>query len=93
VDLIVCVGDHCHLSGSEMVVRSFQDLLRESGLSDRVTLKGSFCCGQCGEGPAEDDGEVTIRLEGEVFHTRYQDAEACFRDAVKPRLDALLAGA
>jgi NADH:ubiquinone oxidoreductase subunit E len=88
VDLIVCVGDHCHLAGSEMVVRSFQDFLAGSGLADRVTLKGCFCCGQCGE-----QDEVTIRLEGEFYHTRYQDAEACFRDAIKPRLDELLAGA
>ena len=85
LDLIVCIGDHCHLNGSEMVVRSFQDLLATTGLEERVTLKGSFCCGQC----SEDTG-VTIRVESEFFHTRYQDAEACFRDAIRPRLDQLL---
>ena len=91
MDLIVCVGDHCHLSGSEMVVRTFQELLAETGLVDRVTLKGSFCCGQC-SGHEEED-LVTIRLHGEFFNTRYEDAEACFRDQLKPRLDQLLAGA
>ena len=88
MDLIVCVGDHCHLNGSEMVVRSFQELLAADELRDRVTLKGSFCVGQC-----SSCGEVAIRLEGEHFHTRYQDAEACFRDTIKPRLQALLTGA
>ncbi len=85
LDLIVCVGDHCHLSGSEMVVRCFQDLLATTGLEERVTLKGSFCCGQC----SGADG-VTIRVEDESFHTRYEDAEACFRDAIGPRLEQLL---
>ena len=89
MDLIVCVGDHCHLAGSEVVVRRFQELLTETGLAGRVTLKGCFCCGQCGD----EDDEVTIRLHGEIVHTRYQDAEACFRETLKPRLDQLLAGA
>ena len=87
MDLSGCVGDHCHLSGSEIVVRCFQDLLATTDLQKQVTLKGSFCCGQC----SEDDG-VTIRLEGEFFHTRYQDAEACFQTEIKPRLEELLAG-
>lgn len=87
MDLIVCVGDHCHLSGSEMVIRTFQDLLTASDLGRRVTLKASFCCGQCSE-----DAVVTIRFEDDVFHTRYQDAEACFRDEITPRLENLLDG-
>ena len=88
MDLIVCVGDHCHLNGSEVVVRCFQDMLAKSDLGERVTLKGSFCCGQCSEGSG-----VTVRIEDEFFHTGCQDAEACFRDTIKPRLEALLADA
>jgi NADH:ubiquinone oxidoreductase subunit E len=86
VDLIVCVGETCHLNGSEEVVRCFQRLLAAPGFADRVTLKGSFCVGKCSQA-----GEVTIRLAEEFFHTRYQDAEACFRDQIQPRIDALLA--
>ncbi len=88
MDLIVCVGDHCHLNGSEIVVRTFQELLAESKVGTQVTLKGSFCCGQCAE-----DGGVTVRVEGEFFHTRYQDAEACFQNEITPRLEQLPAGA
>ena len=81
MDLIVCVGDHCHLNGSEMVVRRFQEMLKDAGLGDRVTLKGSFCLGDCS--PRD---EVAVRLGGEVLHTRYQDAEVCFREQIVPRL-------
>ena len=88
MDLIVCVGDHCHLSGSEVVVRTFQELLADTDLGSHVTLKGSFCCGQCSA-----DSGVTIRLEGAFFNTRYEDAEACFRDVITPRIRELLASA
>ncbi len=81
MELIVCVGDHCHLNGSEMVVRRFQELLRDEGLGDRVILKGSFCLGDCS--PRD---EVAVRLGDEVLYTRYQDAESCFREQVVPRL-------
>jgi len=88
VDLIVCVGDHCHLNGSEMVVRSFQDQLVRADLSAQVTLKGSFCLGHCA-GP----DEVAIRLGDRVFHTRYQDADDYFRDHIKPAIEAQLTDA
>jgi NADH:ubiquinone oxidoreductase subunit E len=86
LDLIVCVGESCHLNGSEEVVRCFQRLLAAPEFADRVTLKGAFCVGEC-----SSCGEVTIRLAGEYFSTRYQDAEVCFRDQIQPRLDTLLA--
>lgn len=86
MDLIVCVGESCHLNGSEEVVRCFQRLLAEPTFAGRVTLKGSFCVGKC-----SGSGEVSIRLAEESFSTRYQEAEACFRDQIQPRLDALLA--
>ena len=89
MDLIVCVGDHCHLNGSEMVVRCFQKLLAAALLAGQVTLKGSFCCGQC-DG-AEDSDRVTIRSEGRVFFTRYEEAEDCFLGEIRPHLEALLA--
>ena len=83
MDLIVCVGDHCHLNGSEMVVTRLQELLADTGLTDRVTLKGSFCLGHC-----SDKGEVALRLGDQHFHTRYQDTEACFVKMLKPAIDA-----
>ena len=89
MDLIVCVGDHCHLNGSEMVVRCFQELLAEDALEREVTLKGSFCCGQCSG--VEDAASVCIRCAGRVFFTHYTDAEACFREQIRPALDGLLA--
>jgi len=88
VDLIVCVGDHCHLNGSEMVVRSMQSLLAESGLRDKVTLKGSFCCGKCTE-----EGGVTLSLGDHHFRTKYQDTETCFNEQIKPCLEKMLSDA
>ncbi len=89
MDLIVCVGDNCHLNGSEMVVKCFQEKLTRNGLGKQVTLKGSFCLGQC----REDDDRVNMRLGDEYFRTKYEDAEACFESTIKPRLEELLADA
>lgn len=83
MDLIVCVGDHCHLNGSEMVVTRLQELLAESGLNEKVTLKGSFCLGHCSQ-----NGEVALRLGEQVFHTQYQETAACFEQQIKPVIDA-----
>lgn len=83
VDLIVCVGDHCHLNGSEIVVRRFQELLTARGLEGEITLKGSFCIGHCSQ-----NDEVAVRIGDEIVHTSYEDAEACFRQEIEPRLAA-----
>ena len=88
MDLIVCVGDHCHLNGSEMVVRTFQGLLSASDLGGKVTVKGSFCLGECSR-----RGDVVVRLGETFYHVPYEEAEACFREQIEPDIEAQLSRA
>ena len=43
----ICVGSSCHLKGSPEVVELLQKAVEEYGLSDEITLAGSFCIGKC----------------------------------------------
>ena len=46
----VCIGSSCHIKGSRQVVEQLQSLIRDSGLSDKVELGGTFCMGKCQQG-------------------------------------------
>lgn len=50
VTVTVCVGSSCHIKGARQVITSFDGLIKQHGLHDRVDLKGSFCMERCGEG-------------------------------------------
>ena len=86
MDLIICVGEHCHLKGSEVVVSQLQEYLANSPLAENVTLKGSFCLGHC-----SDFEQVTLRLEDEFFHVKAEEAARFFRKRIAPRIEARLA--
>ncbi|MEE1321802.1 MAG: (2Fe-2S) ferredoxin domain-containing protein [Acutalibacteraceae bacterium] len=43
----ICVGSSCHLKGSPEIVELLQKAVEEYGLSDEITLAGSFCIGKC----------------------------------------------
>jgi NADH:ubiquinone oxidoreductase subunit E len=46
IDLTVCIGTSCHLSGAEMVIKSFQKLIKTNRLEKRINLQGTFCMGK-----------------------------------------------
>lgn len=72
----VCVGSSCHLKGARKVIVRFNELLKEYGLTDRVTLKGSFCMERCGAG-------VNWRIDEESLTSASEaEAEAVFRQRV-----------
>ncbi len=47
MDIRICVGSSCHIKGSPEIIALLQKGIEEHGLSDDVTLSGSFCVGQC----------------------------------------------
>lgn len=49
-DVKVCIGTSCHLKGSYNVLMTFQQLMEEYNLYDRVALSGAFCMGNCQHG-------------------------------------------
>jgi len=57
----ICVGSSCHLTGSEQIVNLFQRAVEERNLGDKITLAGSFCIGRCNR-----EG-VTIQVDDDVF--------------------------
>lgn len=48
--VVVCIGSSCHLKGSRRIVEELQYLINKNKLSDKVTLSGTFCTGQCQNG-------------------------------------------
>lgn len=47
LELCVCVGSSCHIKGSYNIIQTFQQLIEEKSLHDRITFKSSFCQKQC----------------------------------------------
>ena len=58
----ICVGSSCHLKGSAEIVTLLQEAVQEHGLTDEITLAGSFCIGKCNR------AGVTIQVDDEI-HT------------------------
>jgi len=79
LDLTVCVGESCHLSGAEIVLKSFMELIEKEQLQDTVCLKGSFCIGDC-----DDQSLVSVKVADQVVRTRHQDAEQAFYQSILP---------
>ena len=46
--ILVCVGSSCHLKGSYDIITLFKERIRQEKLEDKVTLKATFCLGNCG---------------------------------------------
>jgi NADH:ubiquinone oxidoreductase subunit E len=67
----VCVGSSCHIKGSRQIIMRFNELLKESGLDDKIELQGSFCMERCGEGLnwQIDDEPITSKNVEEAILT------------------------
>ena len=71
----VCIGSSCHIKGSRQVVESFQKLIAENNLSEKVELSGTFCMGRCQDG-------VCVTVEGEPFSVSPETAESFFNEKI-----------
>ena len=72
----VCVGSSCHLKGSYDVIQKLQKLIAENNLEDKVTLKASFCLGNCSNG-------VSMRIDGEVIsNANPENIEDIFKEQI-----------
>jgi len=78
MELLICVGSSCHLKGSEVVVKTFQNLIEKEGVGNKIILKGSFCMGKCSE------NGVTIKVNDKFYKTKYEDAETFFYETILP---------
>ncbi|MCP4292413.1 MAG: hypothetical protein GY780_11345 [bacterium] len=76
-DLIVCIGETCHQSGAEHVLKTFMDLVAAHKLENEITIKASFCIGGCCE-----QNEVSARLGDSLFQVSPETAEQVFTKQV-----------
>lgn len=76
INLSVCIGTSCHLNGAKNVVSTFQHLIEENNLHDKVKLTASFCANNCNA----DTVAVTV---GDEKHRIYaQDARKFFKEQI-----------
>jgi len=81
IDLSVCVGSACHIKGSYNVINSFQQIIEEYNVSDKVELKAIFCLGHCTEG-------VSVKIDdSEVYSVSGTTARKFFETEVLPKLN------
>lgn len=81
VVISVCIGSACHVKGSYNVINTFQQIIEEKNLSDKVELKAVFCLGHCREA-------VSVKIdEGEVYSVSGLTARTFFESEIIPKLN------
>ena len=68
VELRVCIGSSCHLNGAHNIIATFQHLIEENNLYDKVKFEASFCmhqCAKCG---------VSVSVNGETYRVEAEKA-------------------
>jgi len=79
-ELSVCIGSACHLKGSYNVIQTFQQLIEEENLYDKVEFKATFCMKAC------DKPGVGVSFQGKNYHITPESARSFFKDTVLPVL-------
>lgn len=72
----VCIGTSCHLNGAYNVVQTFQQLMEEHSVHDKVELKAYFCMKQC-----QNKG-VSVTIDGEGHRVEPENARSFFQDQI-----------
>ena len=78
VEVLVCIGSSCHLKGSYNVVQTFQQLIEEEKLHDKIELKGQFCMKRC-------QCAVSVTVDGEVYSVAPENARRFFIETILPK--------
>lgn len=81
MEITICIGSSCHLRGSRDVIQILERLIAHYNLKDRVTLKGSFCMGEC-------TGGVCVSVDGRKFSLTPSNTEDFFKKEVVEVLEA-----
>ena len=75
----ICVGSSCHLKGSKKVAQTFERLITENNLREKVNFHAAFCMGNCQNG-------ISVSLDDKVYSVTPETAEEFFRSEVMSRL-------
>lgn len=77
-ELSVCIGSACHLKGSYNIIQTFQQLVEENGLHEKINFKASFCMKKCNQ------AGVNVDLNGEKYNIAPEVAREFFYEKVVP---------
>ncbi|WP_312692907.1 (2Fe-2S) ferredoxin domain-containing protein [Caproiciproducens sp.] len=80
LEITICIGSSCHLKGSRDVIKIFERLISFHHLDDKVTLKGSFCMGECSK------NGVCICVDNERFNVTPNETESFFNYEILTRI-------
>lgn len=80
MELKICIGEYCHLKGSEVIVKKFKKLLEEKNLNAKIDLKGCFCMGKCHE-----DG-ISVMVNETIHKIDPDKVDGFFNDVVLPSI-------
>ena len=78
----VCIGSACHIRGSYNVIQTFQQMIEEYSLHDKVDFSGIFCMKKC------QNVGVSVSVDGEYFRVAPEQARAFFKENVLARVSA-----
>lgn len=81
IKITVCIGSACHLKGSYNVITTFQNMIEEYNLGDRVELVMAFCLGHCQQA-------VSVQLDQETYSVSADGARQFFKERVLPQVTA-----
>ena len=80
MDILVCIGSSCHLKGSRLVIQRLDELIKEKGLEQKLTLKGSFCMGQCA-----NDG-IAVKCQDQVYNLKPEGVNEFFENTILTKI-------
>ena len=80
LELSVCIGSSCHIKGAYNVIQTFQQLIEERSLHDRIAFKSGFCMKQC-QFPG-----VAIVVNGKQHSIAAEKAGEFFMAELEPKL-------
>lgn len=81
LELYVCVGSSCHVKGSYNVIQTFQQMIEENSLHDKIDFKAIFCMKQClGKG-------ISVKIGSNTYSVFPENAMTFFLETILPLVD------
>ena len=77
--ITVCIGSSCHLKGSKKVAQTFEKLISENNLREKINFHAAFCMGNCQNG-------VCVTMDDQTFSLTPETTRDFFEKDVLPRL-------
>lgn len=82
VNVEICIGSACYVKGARDVVIDLQQLVKDKGWEETVSIKGCFCMKSC-----ENHLGLGVRIDGEALkNVTAQNAITVIEKEIEERL-------